>query len=88
MAAFNLIPIPPLDGAEAWPLFGILGKRLEKQRARSRRRREEAQQEPIELAVRRELVELELLEAAEREGAPVNVEVAALLERVRRSSAE
>jgi stage IV sporulation protein FB len=26
-AAFNLLPIRPLDGAEAWPLFGILWRR-------------------------------------------------------------
>jgi Zn-dependent protease len=27
LIAFNLIPIKPLDGAEAWPLFGHLRRR-------------------------------------------------------------
>jgi Zn-dependent protease len=27
MIVFNLLPIPPLDGAEAWKLFGRLGRR-------------------------------------------------------------
>ena len=27
MMAFNLLPIPPLDGAQAWPLFKILWER-------------------------------------------------------------
>lgn len=33
LIAFNLLPVPPLDGAEAWPLFGHLA------RARARKRR-------------------------------------------------
>ena len=30
---FNLLPIPPLDGAEAWKIVPILGSRLRKRRA-------------------------------------------------------
>ncbi len=29
---FNLLPIPPLDGAEAWKILPILGSRLRKRR--------------------------------------------------------
>lgn len=32
--AFNLIPIRPLDGAEAWPLFGLLWRRFQLRRVR------------------------------------------------------
>lgn len=32
IAAFNLIPIAPLDGAEAWPLFGHLWRRRQARR--------------------------------------------------------
>jgi Zn-dependent protease len=42
IAALNLIPFEPLDGAKAWPLLGMLGarwrKRAAKHDARSRRR--------------------------------------------------
>lgn len=34
LAAFNLIPFEPLDGAKAWPLLGMLARRLRKQAAR------------------------------------------------------
>src|SRR5207302_3595691 len=27
-AAFNLVPVPPLDGSQAWKLFPLLWKRL------------------------------------------------------------
>lgn len=37
LIAINLIPFPPLDGAEAWPLFGHLRRR---RAARARHRRE------------------------------------------------
>lgn len=34
VAAFNLIPFEPLDGAKAWPLLGMLAARFRKQAAR------------------------------------------------------
>ena len=37
MAAFNLLPIPPFDGAEAWKLPGLLRQRWQSRRARSAR---------------------------------------------------
>ncbi|APR86989.1 hypothetical protein A7982_12338 [Minicystis rosea] len=38
---FNLLPIPPLDGAEAWKILPILGSRLRKRRAAKARVRAE-----------------------------------------------
>lgn len=34
IAALNLIPVRPFDGAEAWPLFGLLYRRWQTKRAR------------------------------------------------------
>ena len=38
IAALNLIPVAPFDGAEAWPLFGLLYQRWRAKRARPRPR--------------------------------------------------
>lgn len=45
--AINLLPIPPLDGAEAWPLLGMLRERRPKPRApvpapRAKKRRQDS----------------------------------------------
>ncbi|MBK6516982.1 MAG: M50 family metallopeptidase [Polyangiaceae bacterium] len=37
LAAFNLIPIPPFDGAEAWKLPGLLRERWRKRRLKTAR---------------------------------------------------
>lgn len=37
LAALNLLPLPPLDGAEAWKLPGLLKKRFSERRLRARR---------------------------------------------------
>ncbi len=37
MMAFNLLPLPPLDGAEAWPLVPLLVKRMRERRRQKRR---------------------------------------------------
>jgi membrane-associated protease RseP (regulator of RpoE activity) len=42
LMAINLVPVRPLDGAEAWPLFGMLWRRW---REASRRRRAAAERE-------------------------------------------
>jgi Zn-dependent protease len=49
-AAFNLVPVPPLDGSQAWKLFPLLWKRLrygrlESQRARNAREMRQIQKE-------------------------------------------
>lgn len=42
LAAINLIPIRPLDGAEAWALPGIVWRRLKRGRARGREKKNAA----------------------------------------------
>lgn len=36
IAALNLIPIPPLDGAEAWPLFKLLWRRRQREKQQAK----------------------------------------------------
>jgi stage IV sporulation protein FB len=87
MMLFNLIPIPPLDGAEAWKLFPALFRRTKK-RAEKReheRVREIAQANRSELR-RRDAVEGEL-ENADPDSAEAARRVAAqLLEEAKRGS--
>jgi stage IV sporulation protein FB len=79
MLGINLLPIPPLDGAEAWKLFPLLRRRAQARAAERRLRQRHA--------ARRELAKLE---AAERRGpAPeVAVEVEGLVQRLAREAAE
>jgi Zn-dependent protease len=39
LMGLNLLPLPPLDGAEAWPLFGLLRGKLARRREKAARSR-------------------------------------------------
>jgi hypothetical protein len=41
IVGFNLLPVPPLDGARAWPLVPMIRERLRGEAARRRRRQHE-----------------------------------------------
>jgi Zn-dependent protease len=47
-AAFNLIPMRPLDGAEAWKLFPLLWKRARRSGRRRQKARDRAELNAIE----------------------------------------
>ncbi len=84
LMAINQVPVPPLDGAEAWPLFGMLWRRRV---AASKRRREIAERKRAEAARRAAAVattetvgHLDSLD--EEEPPPIPAEVEAVLERI------
>jgi stage IV sporulation protein FB len=73
MIGINLVPIPPLDGAEAWKLFPLLRRRAQARAAERRLAQRHAAR-----------MELAKLEAAERRGPSpeVAVEVEELVKRL------
>jgi Zn-dependent protease len=84
----NLVPIRPLDGAEAWPLFGLLWRRrlLKKQAPRVAHLIAVPRDVRIrETAIKREEEALTKLE--DEEDPPVSPEVELLLDRVREIAA-
>lgn len=59
LAAFNLIPFEPLDGARAWPMLGMLAARFRKQSARHEA---QSRQRGVQRSVQDELRALEKLD--------------------------
>lgn len=61
LAAFNLIPFEPLDGAKAWPMLGMLARRFRKQAARHEA---QSRQRGVKRSVQDELRALEKLDTS------------------------
>lgn len=67
----NLLPIPPLDGKEAWPLFSLLGARLRRRRAAKRKER-------MDRTLRKEMRKLDALD---QEGRLISQEAKSIVAR-------
>jgi stage IV sporulation protein FB len=85
MLLFNLLPIPPLDGHKAWPLFGILWEARKEQRAYQRERA--AQQREKERDVARAKAhalerEIAAMDATNKDPPPMPPELKAMLDRI------
>jgi hypothetical protein len=87
MAMFNLIPIPPLDGAEAWKLFPALARRTKKraEKREHQRVRDIAQANRVELK-RRDAMEGELETADPAEAEAARQVAAQLLDEAKRGT--
>ncbi|HVV86735.1 MAG TPA: hypothetical protein VHE35_26940 [Kofleriaceae bacterium] len=72
LMAINLLPIPPLDGAEAWPLFPLLWRHVRDGRRRRRRAR----------ATRSTLRTLERLDALDEGDVPPSPEKKAAVDKI------
>jgi hypothetical protein len=86
MIVFNLLPIPPLDGHRAWPLFRMLWEARQEQRqyqrdraARRRARDREVRRERARTATEKEIADLD---AAGDDLPPVPPEVQAALDKL------
>ena len=79
IAAFNLLPVPPLDGSKAWALLPLLWRRARK---RLERHHEARRTKALRAAAARKLAQLEAAEAAEP-SAEVRETVSSFLAEVR-----
>lgn len=83
MIVLNLLPMPPLDGAEAWKIVPILAARARRRRAVAAARTQSEQSAKIASMARLELRSLDQVEEAD-ELPPLPDEVKRVLERVMR----
>jgi hypothetical protein len=80
LMAINLLPVRPLDGAEAWPIFGLLYRRLVGWKRRRRARSDEARRAEMNAAASASVERLDELDEADPP--PMPPEVEAVLDRI------